>query len=135
MNISKDIVHDLLPLYAANECSADSRAIVDEYLKQHPREADALRRAMSSSPAHIAPQAIDLSEMKSLRRSRNRVQLQSFLMGFAIFLTLAPFAVVHVAGKTHWLFAESPVSAGIYLACGAICWLAYFVVRQYSPLR
>lgn len=135
MNITKDIIQDLLPLYAANECSNDSRAVVDEYLRLHPLEADTLRRAMSDSAIQVTPKPIDLSEMNTLQCSRKRLQIQSLLIGLAIFLTLAPFAFFHVEGKTHWLFAESPLSASIYFACGAFCWLAYFVVRRNSPLR
>ena len=134
MNISKDIIYDLFPLYAADECSVDSRAIVDEYLAQHPREADELRRAMSGSLSAVSPLPNKLSEMTSLKQSRKRLQLQSLLMGIAIFLTLTPFAFFHVDGKMNWLFAKSPASAGIYLACGAVCWMAYFVLRQKSPL-
>ena len=44
MKITKDIIADLYPLYAEQECSADTRALVDEYLKAHPQEADELRR-------------------------------------------------------------------------------------------
>ena len=135
MSISKDIIHDLFPLYAAKECSADSRAMVDEYLAQHPNEADELRRAMSGLLSAVSPLPNHLSEMNSLKRSRKQLQLQSLLMGFAIFLTLSPFAFFHIDGKTNWLFAKSPAAAGVYLAFGAVCWLAYFVLRQNSPLR
>lgn len=135
MNISNDIIQDLLPLYAANECSADTRLLVDEYLAQHPLEAEELRRSMNGTIASVAPKSVLLSEMSSLRRSRKQLQLQSLLMGVAIFLTLAPFSFFHMDGKTTWLFAKSPVSAAAYLACGASFWLAYVVVRQKSPLR
>lgn len=135
MNISKDIIQDLIPLYAANECSDDSRALVDAYLAQNPKEAEMLRRAMDGSFATAAPSPVDLSEINSLNRSRKRLQVQALLMGIAIFFTLAPFTFFHIDGKTTWLFSKSPISAGIYLAVGAVCWLAYFVLRQKSPLR
>ena len=100
MNITKDIIQDLLPLYAANECSNDSRAVVDEYLRLHPFEADTLRRAMSDSAIQVTPKPIDLSEMNTLQRSRKRLQIQSLLIGLAIFLSLSPFAFFHVENLT-----------------------------------
>lgn len=39
MNITKNVINDLFPLYAANECSPDTRAPVDEYLKSNPQQA------------------------------------------------------------------------------------------------
>ncbi|MFO0014093.1 MAG: hypothetical protein ACK553_15275 [Planctomycetota bacterium] len=135
MNISKHIIQDLLPLYAANECSEDTRALVDAYLAEHPSEAEVLRRAMGGSLATTPPSPSHLSELNSLNRSRRRLQLQSLVMGLAILFTLAPFAFFHTDGETTWLFMKSPISAGVYLVCGVFCWLAYVVMRQKSPLR
>ena len=49
MNVTKDIINDLIPLYVANECSADTRALVDEYLQRNPQQAEELRRIMATS--------------------------------------------------------------------------------------
>ena len=48
MKVTKEIISDLIPLYAANECSADTRALVEEYLQQNPAEADELRQILSA---------------------------------------------------------------------------------------
>ena len=36
MTITRDVVRDLWPLYAANEASPDTRAVVDEFLRNDP---------------------------------------------------------------------------------------------------
>ena len=36
MNISPDVISDLLPLYLAGEASAGTRALLEEYLREHP---------------------------------------------------------------------------------------------------
>ncbi len=36
MKITKNIISDLWPLYAANECSADTWKLVDGYLHEKP---------------------------------------------------------------------------------------------------
>ena len=41
MEVTKDVILDLLPLYSADEASADTRALVEEYLAAHPELAAA----------------------------------------------------------------------------------------------
>ena len=55
MNVTKDIISDLIPLYAANECSADTRALVEEYLRGNPKEAEELQRIMSTPIPSTVP--------------------------------------------------------------------------------
>jgi len=132
MNITKEIISDLIPLYVANECSADTRALVEEYLRQHPREAEELRRITSTPVPAAVPPAKNLDEMESLRKARRLVRRRAWLLGAAIFFSLAPFSVVFHKGGHYWLFRESPTSALIYAALGIACWIAYAVVRSRS---
>ena len=56
MNVTREIVKDLLPLYVSGEASPDSRALVEAFLREDPqlaRLADALR-AEELSPARGA---------------------------------------------------------------------------------
>ena len=36
MDITENVILDLLPLYLANEASDDSRKLVEKYLESHP---------------------------------------------------------------------------------------------------
>jgi anti-sigma factor RsiW len=45
VNITRDIIMDLMPVYLAGECSGDTRALVDAWLAANPKEAEWLRRA------------------------------------------------------------------------------------------
>ena len=40
MEITRDVILDLLPLYLADEVSADTRALVEEYLETDPKLAN-----------------------------------------------------------------------------------------------
>ena len=40
MTVTRKVILDLLPLYAAGELSDDSRRIVDDYLKTEPELAE-----------------------------------------------------------------------------------------------
>ena len=68
MKITRDVVTDLLPLYVAGEASADTRALVEEYLLEDPglqAEANHARRELAagpptaSAPSSIAAAAIN----------------------------------------------------------------------------
>ena len=130
MNITKDVINDLYPLYADQECSADTRALVEEFLRSNPRHAEELRQTMRAQLPGIAPSARDLDEVKSLREARRRLRLRGTVMGFAIFFSLAPFSVFTDGVRTHWLFLESPGAAAIYAAIAAGLWMGYALMRR-----
>jgi ferric-dicitrate binding protein FerR (iron transport regulator) len=100
MNVTKDIINDLYPLYAEKECSADTRALVEEYLQHNPQHADELRRVMSAPLPGAVPPAKALEEVQALREARRVVRRRSWLMAFAIFFSLAPFSFIAADGRT-----------------------------------
>jgi hypothetical protein len=131
MTVSVDVINDLLPLYAANECSADSRRLVDEYLKVHPevaaRMADAAR-AMLRTP--LPGGAGDAEERRALARTQRLLRLRSWFMPLAIFFTLLPFSFIVSNGSFRWLLAESPAHVAVYEAIGLVLWVMYFITRR-----
>src|SRR5271168_4878938 len=92
MNATKDIINDLIPLYAANECSADTRALVEEYLRQNPQQAGELRRILNTPVPGAVPPAQGLNEVRAFREARRRLRRRSWLTAFALFFSLAPFS-------------------------------------------
>jgi anti-sigma factor RsiW len=56
MNVTRNVVLDLIPLYAANELSEDSRRIVEDFLKTDP-ELAALVKKMAANGLRGAPPA------------------------------------------------------------------------------
>jgi anti-sigma factor RsiW len=132
MTPSRDVIRDLLPLYAAGEASADSARLVEAALAADPAlaaEADAFRRADPSAGKAVPP-APD-RDRAALSRIRSAVRLRSVLMGFAIFLTLLPFSFFYVDGQVK-LFAlrDAPGTAIPALLAGVGCWIAYAVVGR-----
>jgi hypothetical protein len=134
MNITKDIINDLIPLYATNECSADTRTLIEDYLRQNPAHAAELRQIMNTALPKITASAASLDEMKSLRQARRRVRGRAWLMAFAIFFSLCPFSVQHMDGRTHWLFLESPLSAAAYGCVGLAFCSAWYIARKRSQI-
>ena len=132
MNITKDVINDLFPLYAEGECSADTRALVEDYLQHHPQHAEELRRTLNAPLPGAGPAAPGLDELRSLREARRRVRLRSWLLGFAIFFSLTPLSFEYNHGEMHWLALGSPKLALAYLAVAGILWIAYATVRRRS---
>jgi anti-sigma factor RsiW len=56
MNVTRNVVLDLIPLYAANELSEDSRRIVEDFLKTDP-ELAALVKKMAANGLRGTPPA------------------------------------------------------------------------------
>lgn len=56
MNVTRNVVLDLIPLYAANELSEDSRHIVEDFLKTDPELAGLVKK-MAANGLRGAPPA------------------------------------------------------------------------------
>ena len=132
MNATKDIINDLLPLYVANECSADTRALVEEYLERNPKQAEELRRIINTPVPGAVPPAKGLDEVRAFREARRRLRRRSWLMAAAIFFSLAPFSFFSTGERTWWLLRDATGSALVYAAIGAVFWIIYAVDRRRS---
>ena len=132
MNMTKDIINDLIPLYVANECSADTRALVEDYLQRNPQQADELRRIMDTPLPGAVPPAKSLDETRSFREARRRLRRRSWLMAVAIFCSLAPFSFGYTGGRMWWLLRDAPRSALVYAALGLVFWTTYAIKRRRS---
>jgi hypothetical protein len=132
MNVTKDIINDLIPLYVANECSADTRALVDEYLKQHPQQAGELQRIINTPAPGAVPPAKGLDEVRAFQEARRRVRRRSLLMALAIFFSLAPLSFFSDGGRTWLMLRDAPGSALVYAAIGVVFWIIHAVDRRRS---
>ena len=130
MKVTKQIIDDLIPLYAANECSADTRALVDEYLQQNPREAEELRAIMKTSLPRMTLPVKELQEARSFCKARRQLRRRSWVRSLAIFFSLVPFSFFYADGRTWWFLRDAPRSAFVYAALGVALWIFYFAERR-----
>ena len=120
MNATKDIINDLIPLYLANECSADTRALIEEYFQRNPQDAAEFRKMMNTPTPSAIPNAKGHDEVRAFRTARRRLCHRSLLMAVAIFFTLAPFSFFSMNGQTWWMVRDTPRTALVYAAIGAV---------------
>jgi len=135
MEITRAVVLDLLPLYAAGECSTDTKALIEEYLQSHPEMRPEFNQYGQDPlrPAVPAPMTKD-DELRSLARTRRLLRLRSTVMAFAIFFSAAPFSFSYVDGRFWMLLRDAPGSAAVYGTIGIISWVVYFIVRRNAKI-
>ena len=137
MNVTREVILDLLPIYLAGEASPATKALVAEYLEQDPELAERIRLQSVDSFYNVLPSALPPElELQSLRRTRRLLALQRWLFGFGIgFLALSltsesSFEGAHLK-EFHFLIRDYPWEFGSCLVLGIICWIAYFSIRRH----
>jgi len=98
MDITRNVILDLLPLYLADEVSADTRALVDKYLESDPQLANhAKQSAEMEFPGDIPVPLTEEDKMKAYRKTRwimvLTVVILAALMAFALWVTMYAFFV------------------------------------------
>jgi anti-sigma factor RsiW len=131
MNVTREIVRDLLPLYVAGEVSGDSRAAVEEMLKADPE--------LAAMAAALAEGTLDIREAASapapdralLQQTQTLIRRRTWFLAAALFFTGLPLSCVFDDhGLTFLLLRDAPVTAGVSLAVAVVFWVAFAVVRK-----
>jgi anti-sigma factor RsiW len=129
MNVTRDVMKDLLPLYFSGEASADTRALVEEYFRENPefeRTARSAAKPMESLRATVAVAPEAEREKRDLERVHRQLWRKRMLFGMAVFLTLAPLAFIYRNGHVVWMMMRNePWSAAFYWLLAAVVWVLY----------
>ena len=130
MQITRDIVIDLLPLYQSGEASPDSRAAVDEFLRLDP----SLARLANDVSAPAAPANDSAAlERRVVAETRATIRRRSWILAAAILCTLLPFSFVIRHDRIIFLMREDEPAAVLLFLVGAALWLLY--ARMTRSLR
>ena len=97
MEITKNVILDLLPLYMADEVSADTRALIEEYLETDPELAEiAKQSAAVELPGDIPVPLTQEDEMKAYKKSKTimivTIVLLAALMATILGITMLAFS-------------------------------------------
>jgi hypothetical protein len=131
MNVTREVILDLMPLYLAGEGSPATRSLVEEYLRQDPELRAQIAERLPDVPLASLPPDL---ELRTLRRTRGLLGKQRWLFGAAFLFTLLPFASDFTIGnsgfKARFYGLEHPVLAIIFLILGVACWTVYYLIRR-----
>src|SRR5712691_3787152 len=124
MNVTREVITDLWPVYVAGEASADTRALVEAFLQQDPEFAKLLRgRDVDRLLRHEAPGSPLDREAQALRRTKRLLHGWDWTLFLAILFSC--FAFGRIVADTSW--DVSPVNFIITASIAAAFWIAFFV--------
>ena len=96
MEITRNVILDLLPLYWADEVSADTRTLVEKYLETDPELANVAKQpAAMELPGDIPVPLTKEDEMEAYRKAKRLMFLGTIilalLMSFIMVMALLAF--------------------------------------------
>jgi anti-sigma factor RsiW len=85
MEVTRNVILDLLPLYLADEASADTRALVEKYLETDPELANiAKQSAAMELPRDIPIPLTKEDEMEAYRKTKRLMFLGTVILAVLI---------------------------------------------------
>lgn len=90
MQVTRDVVLDLLPLYTAGEVSEDTRRLVENYLETDPALTRLAQRAqVAKLPDDIPVPLTEDDEVKAFNKTKRMMWQLTFFLLLAVAFTLA----------------------------------------------
>ena len=95
MNITRDIIFDLLPVYLAEEASEDTRLLIEEYLAQDSEMAQLIQKASSKLTIPEMPVVLaEDTEIKIFKRVKRNLFWRNLSLSSAILFTILWIVVI-----------------------------------------
>lgn len=131
MEVTRDVVNDLLPVYLAGEASAETKALVEEFLEDDPELAALVKGARSTE---LLKQPVTFKadqEKQMLNRLKRLIKTQTWFLAGAILFTLIPFSIrIEDESIDLPILVSTPWLAAVYWLIAAGFWLGYFLTRR-----
>lgn len=130
MNVTRQVVTDLLPIYLAGEASSDTKALVEEFFRQDPdferiarSVAAPLETLRAATPIAASPER----KKRDLESVLWGLRRRTWLFGVGLFLTLSPLSFDFTQGHIVSLgFRHGPWHAAFDWSLAAVLWVVYF---------
>ena len=137
MNVTREIVKDLLPLYVAGEASADSRAAVEEWLGTDPELARLAGLLHDESAPPETLKASPSAGQAALVTTKALLRRRSWLLALALLFTGLPLSfsfdasVGALDGRLRFLMLrDEPLVSIASLAIALGLWIAFGLVSR-----
>ena len=123
MNVTREVINDLWPVYAAGEARPDTRALVEAFLQQDPEFARLLQgRGEEALLRQNPPAPSPDREAQALRRTKRLLHGWDWLLFLAMLFTC--FAFGRIVADTWW--DVSPVNFIVVATIAGAFWIAFF---------
>lgn len=139
MNVSHEVILDLLPLYLEGEASPATRALVESYLAEHAAFAEQVRLQRSDDFGALGAATPGMLtqdlELRTLSRTRALLRWQRWLFGLGLGLTMSAFSTVisftsRGVSTAHLLLRDYPQILVPIATAGVGCLVAYVVISR-----
>jgi anti-sigma factor RsiW len=132
MKITRDVVGDLLTVYLSGEATADTRALVEEWMKTDAVLARQVEEARRGDLPPVDPPAPSV-EQKALARTKRGLRWKAVMLGIAIYVSTLPLTVTFSKHGFQGLLIQDWWERIVLLALAAVLWVVYF--RMSKKLR
>jgi hypothetical protein len=130
MNVTREVVTDLLPIYFSGEASGDTKVLVEDYFRQDPEFERIARNAATPLETLRGAAPIAASSEKEKRDLESilwGLRRRKWLFGVSLFLTLAPLSFDFTQGHIVSLMVrDAPWHAAFDWSLAAVLWFLYF---------
>jgi hypothetical protein len=130
MNITQEVVTDLLPIYFSGEASRDTKSLVEEYFRDNPdferlaRSAGTPLETLRTAPPVVADSEKEKGDLESVRCGLDR---RRWLFGLSLFLTLSPLSFYFTHSHLFSLLGPDGLwEAALDWSMAALFWFLYF---------
>jgi hypothetical protein len=131
MTVTRDVILDLLPIYFAGQVSADTKALVEEFLRTDPDFARMSQRFETLLKDHGAPKDQDKTERRAFERTRRLLKTRNQTIGMAVAYSLLPFAFLVRDGHVDWIMLRDKPSVAVAFAFTALAlWVAAWIINH-----
>jgi hypothetical protein len=133
MNITREVITDLLPAYLADAASADTRALVEEFFRQDPEFA---RMAQEKKDTDLwgVPPGLELKkdqERETLIRTKNLLRWRSHWFALSVLFTGFPLCFSFNSKGVSWfMLRDAPQFAMTCVAIAVACWIQFLRTRR-----
>ncbi len=101
MKITRNVILDLLPLYSADEVSADTRALIDEYLETDPELANIAKQMTALERTKESPVPVSQDDkMKAYRIARRKNLIYTILLASGISIILLTILIMFFSSSS-----------------------------------
>jgi hypothetical protein len=129
MKVTRDVIRDLLPVYAAGEASRDTRALVEDWLRSDAQLAREVEQAGRVTLPEVPPLPPTV-EKQALDRTRRYVRWRSLLLGFTIYVSTLPLSVTFGRSGYEGLLIDEWPERIVVISIAIGLWLVYWRVSR-----
>jgi hypothetical protein len=130
MEITRDVVKDLIPVYLAGEASCDTKKIVETYAAADPEIQRLIASAEDLPLPPMDPENPETRKTEVLRRTKRMIAARSAVLFLAILCTCVPFTMIDAGDWKFFMLRDKPETAAVSAVLAVMFWILYGVIRR-----